>query len=250
MAPLVIAHRGRPGNDPEFGRFGENTLKSFWDAVSLGAQMMEYDVRRCKSGELVIFHDDTMLRTTGKRGSVADYTYDELLGINAGWDEPVPLFKDVLVDFCPYILQNIELKETGLAEEILALIQENNLEDRVIVSAFDVRDDPDGDDGTVTWDDLAIFPSAGIRIALLAGEEKIQKMGVDGFILQGLNRGASAINPSLAAANATLVKAAHEAGLEVYVWTVNKRADIERMLKIGVDGFFCDFCERAARVPE
>lgn len=247
---LVIAHRGRPGNDPEFGRYGENTEKSFHDAVTLGAKMMEYDVRRCKSGELVIFHDNTMLRTTGQPGSVADYTYEELREIDAGWGESIPLFSGILEWFSDDILQNIELKETGIAEEVLSLIQEYGLEKRVIVSAFDVTDDPDGDDGTVTWDDLSIFPPAGVRIALLAGEEKIQTMGLSAFIEQGTAREASAVNPSLEAAKPSLVNAAHDAGLEVYVWTVNKRADIERMVKIGVDGFFSDFCERAAMLSE
>lgn len=242
--PLVIAHRGDPGNDPEFGRIGENTGFSTEIAVRKGAKMVEYDVRRCGSGELVIFHDDTLLRTTGQPGSVADYAYDELAEFDAGYREPIPLLEDVLSHFGWEIFHNIELKEAGLAEEVLVLVQEYGLEKQVIVSAFDVRDDPDGNDGTVTWDDLEIFPPAGVKIALLAGEEKIQRMRLAAFIEEGVKRGASAVNPSLAAATKSLVEAAHAASLEVYVWTVNKKEDIKRMTDIGVDGFCCDFAGR------
>lgn len=244
----VIAHRGRPGNDPEFGRYGENTMLAFELALMAGAEMMEYDVRRCGSGELVIFHDDTLLRTTGQPGSVADYAYKELLKFNAGYGERIPLLEKVLWKFGHRIVHNIELKETGLAKEVFELIKFHKCEERVIVSAFDVRDDPDGADGTATWDDLAIFPTAGVKIALLAGKEKIQKMGSEAFIMEAQKRKASMVNPSLAAANATLVNMAHHVGLEVYVWTVNKKTDMKRMVKIGVDGFFSDFPERAAWV--
>lgn len=242
--PIVIAHRGDPGNDPEFGRVGENTMLSFESAIKKGAKRIEYDVRRCGNGELVVFHDDTLVRTTGQPGSVADYSYDELSEFDAGYGEPIPLLDNVLRRFGWDIIHNIELKEANLAEDVLKLVQAYDLEDQVVVSAFDVRDDPDGDDGTVTWGDLDVFPPAGVKIALLADEEKIKKMGIPTFIAEAVKRRASAINPSLAAADELLVEAAHAAGLEVYVWTVNKRADIERMVKIGVDGFFCDFAGR------
>lgn len=244
--PLVIAHRGDPGNDPEFGgRKGENTMLSFETAIKKGAKMMEYDVRRCKSGELVIFHDDTLLRTTGQPGSIANYTYPELSEFDAGYGERIPLLEMVLSYFGRAIVHNIELKEAGIAEDVLALVERFNLQTQVIVSAFDASDDPDGSDGTVVWDDLAIFPPASIKIALLSGEEKIQRMGLEAFIAEGVKREATAVNPSLAAATKSLVDAAHNAGLEVYVWTVNKRADMKRMYEIGVDGFFCDFAGRS-----
>ena len=54
----VCAHRG---ND---GRMPENTVPAWRNAARLGAEMVELDVKRCATGELVILHDATVDRTT------------------------------------------------------------------------------------------------------------------------------------------------------------------------------------------
>src|SRR4030042_6855801 len=55
---LVIAHRGFSGKAPE------NTLASFKKAMEAGADVIEFDVRFSRDGHLIVFHDDTLERTT------------------------------------------------------------------------------------------------------------------------------------------------------------------------------------------
>ena len=68
MKFINYAHRGASTYCPE------NTMLSFYTGVQMGANGIETDVQRTKDGILVLFHDDTITRVTGKEGSVADYT--------------------------------------------------------------------------------------------------------------------------------------------------------------------------------
>ena len=66
------AHRGASHYAPE------NTLMSFYLGMQMGANGIETDVHRTKDGVVVLFHDDTITRLTGKEGAIADYTLEEL----------------------------------------------------------------------------------------------------------------------------------------------------------------------------
>lgn len=74
----VCAHRGNGGGMPE------NTTLAWPNAIRLGAQMVELDVKRCRTGELVILHDETVDRTTDGRGRACDMTFAELRALDAG----------------------------------------------------------------------------------------------------------------------------------------------------------------------
>ena len=89
----VCAHRGNDGKMPE------NTVPAWRNAVRLGAEMVELDVKRCATGELVIMHDGTVDRTTNGRGPVAKMAFDQLRALNAAWRKgrPIPGFEDVKV---------------------------------------------------------------------------------------------------------------------------------------------------------
>src|SRR4051812_25995546 len=70
--PAVIAHRGASRAAPE------NSLAALRLAAGLGADGVEFDVQRCASGELVVFHDRTLARCTGAIGSVGETTLPAL----------------------------------------------------------------------------------------------------------------------------------------------------------------------------
>ena len=82
----VCAHRGNDGKMPE------NTTLAWPNAVKLGAQMVELDVKRCKTGELVIMHDATVDRTTNGKGTVANMTFSEIRALEANYrrGRPIP----------------------------------------------------------------------------------------------------------------------------------------------------------------
>src|SRR5215216_1412155 len=70
--PLIIAHRGASAVAPE------NTLAAFEAAIAAGADGIEFDVRLSRDGVPVVIHDDTLYRTAGVRGRVADMSVDQL----------------------------------------------------------------------------------------------------------------------------------------------------------------------------
>lgn len=74
----VIAHRGGCALRPE------NTLVAFWNAIELGVDMVEADVKLTKDNQLVLLHDDSLERTTNVRGNVKNFTLQELRQLDAG----------------------------------------------------------------------------------------------------------------------------------------------------------------------
>src|SRR3989344_540836 len=125
-----IGHRGAAGYEPE------NTFCSFEKALELGADAIEFDVRKTKDGNLVIMHDETVDRTTNGRGPIKDFTLKELWRLNAGKEELIPDLADVFCCFGKRTFLHVELKEKNLAEQALRLMNVYNCVDAVIVSAF------------------------------------------------------------------------------------------------------------------
>ena len=74
----ICAHRG------DRAEFPENTVPAFLSAVKKGAAMVEFDVTRCATGELVVMHDPTIDRTTTGTGVVERLTFDYLRSVDAG----------------------------------------------------------------------------------------------------------------------------------------------------------------------
>src|SRR5438128_870883 len=112
--PLVWAHRGASAAAPE------NTMAAFALAGRLGADGVELDAQRCRSGEVVVFHDATLGRIAGRAGRVTESSWAELKALDAGGrfaarfaGERIPLLAEVLAQTPPSLLVNVELKCDG-----------------------------------------------------------------------------------------------------------------------------------------
>jgi len=193
--------------------------------MQCGATGLEFDVRRCGDGRIVVIHDDTINRTTNGRGRIADLSYDELRRFDAGSGEPIPLLSDVLDQFGARCLLNIELKEPGIVDDVKRLVLERRLERHVIISSFE-------------WQELACAVPE-IPIALLSSK-------LENLISAARNLHAAAIHPRKDVVSGTLIEAAREAKLQVNVWTVNDAAEISKFRSLGADGIFTDFPERCS----
>jgi glycerophosphoryl diester phosphodiesterase len=95
--PPVTGHRGAKGHAPE------NTLAGLRKGVALGARWIEFDVKLTADNELVLFHDDTLNRTTDGKGPVARTALAEIRKLDAGrWfspdftGEPVPTLAEAM----------------------------------------------------------------------------------------------------------------------------------------------------------
>ena len=86
----AIAHRGGSALRPE------NTLASFEEAIALGAQILELDVRLSRDGVLVVMHDPVVDRTTDGVGFVHELTAADLASLHVGSNSTVPTFAEVL----------------------------------------------------------------------------------------------------------------------------------------------------------
>lgn len=142
----LIGHRGTAGLRPE------NTYSSFKNAANLGLNWIEFDVQLCKDNQWVVMHDDTIDRTTNRKGRVVDYTLEELSQIEAGlWYnppypyEPIPSLTNTLLLCHSFGLQaNIEIKGSKAEPEKYAvamrkfLLANQNTEYIPMLSSFDL----------------------------------------------------------------------------------------------------------------
>jgi|AntDeeMetagen285_2_1112576.scaffolds.fasta_scaffold04934_4 glycerophosphoryl diester phosphodiesterase len=109
----VIAHRGFAADAPE------NTLAAIGQASDV-ADSIEFDARRCGTGELVVFHDETVDRVTDGTGRVDEFDLADLQSLEVlDSGESIPTLDAVLDAIPPDVDVNIELKETGIAEDVL-----------------------------------------------------------------------------------------------------------------------------------
>ncbi len=223
---LKIGHRGACGYAPE------NTLASFKKALDLSVDIIELDVYVCKSGELVVFHDSKVDRTTDGHGFVEEKTFDELRSLNAGQGEKIPLLSEVIDLVNKQIPINIELKGQGTAKKVFELIEYyvNNKDweySDFIISSFNINE-------------LEIFKSLNSKVEtgiLMEGNAA----GLSEFAQQ---LGFKSINIGVDFVNKEIVNDAHIQGIKVFVWTVNEIDYIEKMKNLGVDGIFSNYPDR------
>jgi len=131
----IIGHRGACGYEPE------NTLSSFGRAVDMGVRMIELDVYVCKTGELVVMHDDEVDRTTNGHGHVVDMTFEQLRDLVVEGKEKIPTLQEVIELIDRRIPINIELKGPGTATAVAILVQQYLAHgwtaDHFVISSFD-----------------------------------------------------------------------------------------------------------------
>ncbi len=222
---LCFAHRGASGQEPE------NTLRAVKRALELGAPWIEVDIHAVP-GELVVIHDDTLGRTTSGKGYVASQSLEYLRSLDAGKGERIPFLREVL-DLISKTGAgiNIELKGRDTAVPAVSVIKEyvgkgRLTYEQVIVSSF-------------SFEELkkARELSPELKIGLL-----YDKLPPDYYKAAKALR-AFSLNLNFRNIDRKLVEEAHELGLMVIAFTVDRPKDIERIRRLGVDGVFTDYPE-------
>jgi glycerophosphoryl diester phosphodiesterase len=124
----LIAHRGFAATAPE------NTIAAVQTAATQ-ADAVEFDVRRCGSGELVVVHDETVDRVTDRDGSVADLDLDELQSFPVlDTDERIPTLEEMLDALPAHVEVNLEMKARSIAADVLDAVAD--VDNRVVVTSF------------------------------------------------------------------------------------------------------------------
>ena len=108
--PKVTAHRGGSDERPE------NTLDAFRNAVAIGADVVEFDVRSTADHRLVVLHDRTLDRTTNCTGTVYRLTFAQVRACRTnGNGQPVPTLEEVLDYLAPTSIDIApEIKDYGI----------------------------------------------------------------------------------------------------------------------------------------
>ena len=239
--PLVFAHRGGSKLRPE------NTIVAFDHGLALGADGLEFDVRLSSDGVPMVFHDETLERTTNGRGKCSAHTADALEQLDAG-DHfrgldgesfrthgcRIPRLQAVLERY-PDIPLIIELKgdDPEVARRAVAVVRAAGAISRVCFGGFD-----DGVIGAARAEGRDVTTSAAseeIRWFLYRSWVGLapRTMACRAFQVpesSGLTR---VVSPRF-------VRAATRAGIPVQVWTVDVPADMERLIGWGVRGLISD----------
>lgn len=222
---FVIAHRGASRVAPE------NTLAALKKAIEYGADYAECDVYQTKDGEIVLFHDDEMERTTGKEGMIWDYTLAELKGLEAGsWfkeafrGEPIPTLREAIQLVKGKIKLDIEIKVSGrdpeIAEKVVDVIRSENLGKACMVTSFEKS---------------AIEKVKEIAPELITGFIFDEEHPPD--IFEG---NWEYVCSSRNIVDEAFMQKARQRGKKVFVWTVNYPMEMKRLIDLGVDGIITD----------
>lgn len=224
---ICFGHRGACGHEPE------NTLRSIRRALELGANGIEVDVHLA-DGHLMVIHDDTLNRTTNGTGSIAEKSFAYLRSLDAGKGERIPTLEEVFDTATRRAIINIELKGPGTAEPVVRLIERYvrdsgwHYED-FLVSSFDL---------VQIQTAKKLLPEVHIGALI----EKVPQ-GLAAFAEE---LKAWSLHPGKRCVTSELVADAHQRGLTVFVFTINRPAEIAAMTALGVDGVFTDYPDRVA----
>lgn len=228
----VIAHRGGGGLAPE------NTLAAFRNALRLGADYIEIDVRTTRDGQFVLMHDRSVDRTTDGRGAVKDLAFDEIRRLDAGSKfraafarERVPTLDETLALCRGKIHVYLDHKDAPVAD-LWERIRRHRMERQVVVYA-----------GVET---LQEWKRRAPRIPVMPSlpDEFRREGGIAAFKGQ---LAAEALDGGADEWSAELVAQAHAAGSAVYVDCLGAQDTPEgyrRALSLGVDGIQTDWPDR------
>lgn len=228
MSLFNIAHRGGLGAGPE------NSLAAIAHAVSLGVDAVEIDLWALHDA-LYVTHDRRLGRNLAGQGLLQAQSPAQLAALRLANGEPLPTLAQVYELTRGKCLLNVEIKGPDSAQSLC----------RWLVQQFRA--------GLATPEDFLL--SSFDQVQLLYCLERLpavrRALLMEGIPLR-LNElaerlGLWAFNPSLSFLNRDLVLAAHQAGLKVFVYTVNHPDDWQWVQSLGVDGVFTDCPDQLQR---
>ena len=227
--PIIVGHRGARGLAPE------NTLAAFRAAADLGIDGVEFDVQRTTDGELVVFHDDELDRTTNGHGPIYEKMLAEVQALDAGsaFDpafagERVPTLRETL-DYLQTtnLLLFVELKDPwrfpGMEAEVVTLIRELGLVERTQIRSF--------------------YHAALHLVHHIAPEIALSALWWD-RLPGDYEVTFKPINAFFPFCTPEAIAQIHARGQEITAWTVNELDDARALVAAGIDGLTTDYPDR------
>jgi len=217
---IVMGHRGASADCPE------NTMIAVKKALEYGADYSEIDVHQTQDGKIILMHDETLDRTTSGMGYVWDHTWEEIRSMDAGsWfgeeftGEPVPSLEEIIQFASGRIKLNIEIKisreEPELVSRVVNIINRNDFKDNCIVTSFDQK----AVENVKRIDPL-------IQTGLIFGKDYPEDVFPGSWEVLSCN---------YKVVDEDFVKKARENKKKIYVWTVDEKNEMLRLIDLKVD---------------
>ena len=224
---VVYAHRGASEYAPE------NTMSAFYMGLSMGANGIETDIQKTKDGVLVLFHDDTLDRVTGRSGKIEDLTYEELCSLRVmhkagGRSDIIPRLEDFL-HYCGSqgVHLALELKSPDIEEEVFAMVKKYKLEKQVVITSFHLE---------FLIKLKSLYPEA--KLGYLTEDfdddalDKMREVGIYQLCPRGVN-----LTPEK-------VSKWHSCGFNVRAWGISDVSVMKHVYDCGADGMTANFPDR------
>lgn len=222
MEPAIIAHRGA-----SFLAKHENTLEAFQLAIDIGADYVEFDIRKTYDGKLIIFHNDSI-----NNKPISKLTYNELCKETSADNYKVPLLKEVLELCQGKIKLDIELKESGYEKQIISMVTSLYDYDSYMMKSFI-------DQAVANIKSINPNIKAGLLLGYHIGD--IKRRFNEYFPERRLRAcKADFVSPHYKLATPTFIRRMHLIKKKVYVWTVNDTNLLEKYINRNVNGIITD----------
>ena len=241
--PLIIAHRGGAALAPE------NTMAAFRNALTLGCDALELDIRLTSDGRPAVIHDATVNRTTDGSGTVGKMRMEQLKAFSAGKkfgssfeNEKIPDLAEVLelTDGKAHIF--IEIKPAvnnsrAVVSAVTGALAMYNFRDRIVIQSFseEIIDEVQKAD-----------PSLETAMLYFAKPRGWKKKNY--FEYWPVPGKCSYINVNYRFASRRFVKRMHSLGKKVCVWTADNPRALKRMIRNGVDGIITNHPDRLMKL--
>jgi glycerophosphoryl diester phosphodiesterase len=224
--PIAFAHRG--GSE----EVEENTMAAFRHAVALGYRHVETDVQSTRDGVAVIFHDDTLERMTGEAVRIDALDWADLTHRRTKGGAGIPRLDHVLEEW-PDLNLNLEAKSDAAVAPMADAIKHANALARVCVGSFSAART------------AALRARLGQGLCWSPAQGGVLALWLRGWGLPMRHAAFPAVqvppaHHGIPVVTPRFVAAAHRAGTQVHVWTVDDEAEMNRLLDFGVDGLMSD----------
>lgn len=216
--PRVIAHRGASGYEYE------NSRAAFRRAVILDADGIELDVHSTRDGGIVVHHDPEIPGV----GPIAQLSLAEARNARIRNGEPLPLLTEILELVGPREVW-VEVKSLPATydQQLLDVLDGGPAPERYAVHSFDHR----------IVDRLGEARPSLRRGILLSAYLKDPVS-----VMRAV--GATTLWQEWQLIDQDLVNQIHDSGGELIAWTVNELGDLDRMVRVGVDGLCGNYPDR------
>ena len=262
MPTRYVAHRGGAAQWPE------NSMTAFRGAIAAGARVLELDVHQTADGAVAVIHDPTLDRTTSGHGPLARATTADLARARlrgrdgALTDDHVPTLDEVLALAAPAgVAMLVEIKTPGqdvryerrddravavpgprydgLERKVLDALQHAGMAERAFVMAFNPA---------VLAEVRTLAPRQATT--LLVDRRHVEDSGARPIdtVAWAVEARASFLGMHYSLCDAAVVDAAHQAKINIGVFTVNDEATMRRLAGFGVDVIISDRADLVTRL--